>query len=709
MRFTFAAVLALGIAVRSSDAFLPPALKLRMSGMHMSSKYTALYQTSDDENIDGDEGNDDDGQGSSRIRDMMKLAKEQSSSSAMEALPRAVENPFLNPPPPPPPTPGALSVEEQARMFREMMAGNQSPATPQQLPPVTRTAKTDEAGRPVGRNPDADKITNTSDLYFAQLKRDSTVRTLGRIRGDDGVSEAIFEDTGITELSGLLKENPFLKGKKEDERSLLDNLPDEVVAPYFQSNNLSEEEKSVSGISYKQRLMERRQKTSGGSSTPVSASQVEATPIQPPQEQKPETMVLETNTPPPVPSVPEVVPQASTKPPLPPPPPPPQQKPETVALETNTPLPAPLEVEVVPQASTKPPLPPPQQQQPPTLDLEETPRPFTVTSSNDVRKQNLRTLMGLVLKHRGGPSFGKGRLKGQDVDLFEGLVKEITNMLQDEAKVAQADLPIPTTAIVEENPTVVTESASGDAESTNIDSTIACIEGAITMYKNSPPAIRESVLATLRAALISAVDTCNIALAPQPAPPVTASADASIDSMVVCIEGAATMYKNCPPALKESVLVTLRMALMSAVETCNIILSQGQLTPPVAAVESAPVQQPTASIATTSSQVSPSPIPAGMDDNSKALEKAYEKIESASGNGKLGLRSDLTSSEATELADELVGMGKILMEELDTGIPDPEPEIDSLEAPDNAVGEESSVTSRYQQMLAKARAEKAKS
>jgi hypothetical protein len=462
------------------------------------------------------------------------------------------------------------------------------------------------------------------------------------------------------------------KSQKDEERALLDNLPDEVVAPYFRTKTVNLEELSRPGISYKQRLMEKRSKRSGGGNTPVS------TPA--PQEIS-EASVVEV-PPPQTPSEPE------------------QESP-------------------VPQASTTPPLPTPQQQvPPPPAPVAETPKPHNVTSSNDVRKQNLRTLMGLVLKHRGGPGFGMGRLKGQDVDLFEGLIEEITNMLRDEAN--QPSIDTSASTIVEESPAVVTVSppvqaapvvsqpetpvaASVSAEPANIDSTIACIEGAITMYTNSPPAIQDSVLGTLRAALMSAVDTCNIALA-QPAPVVPASPDASITGMIACIQGAVTMYKNSPPVLKESVLVTLRLALMSAVETCNTILSPGQIAPPVAVVESSPAPEVAPPVAVVES---PSPVSVGMDTNSAALEKIYQKLQSASGDGKLGLRSDLAAGEASQLADELVNMRDILMGELQAGIPDPEPAIESSPAPDNAVSQDSSATSRYQIMLAKAKAEKA--
>jgi hypothetical protein len=210
------------------------------------------------------------------------------------------------------------------------------------------------------------------------------------------------------------------------------------------------------------------------------------------------------------------------------------------------------------------------------------------------------------------------------------------------------------------------------------------------MYKNSPASIQESVLATLRVALVSAVDICNTALASQPAPSIAASPDARIEGTIACIEGVIAMYKNSPPQLKESMLTTLRAALISAVETCNIVIGDSSSPPPP------PPVAPTVDVSPT--QVSQPPQAMATDPNSKALEEIYEKVKAASGDGNLGLRSDLTAAEATDLADQLVDMRSILMEELDSGIPEPVA----------VVSQESSASSRYQEMLAKARSEKAK-
>jgi hypothetical protein len=110
-----------------------------------------------------------------------------------------------------------MSVEEQAAKFREMMMQQQSapvqqppPPPPQVQPLPVQRMRPDP--RPVGRNRDADTVANTADLYFAQLKRDSTVRTLARQHGDVEKANAVFQDEGIERLKDVLTKNPHLQG-----------------------------------------------------------------------------------------------------------------------------------------------------------------------------------------------------------------------------------------------------------------------------------------------------------------------------------------------------------------------------------------------------------------------------------------------------------------------------------------------------------------
>jgi hypothetical protein len=446
--------------------------------------------------------------------------------------------------------------------------------------------------------------------------------------------------------------------QKEEELALYESLPDEMIRPYFETKNMAETEKAESGISYKQKLMERRKKTLKGE-TPQTVSSPPETPKQ--EEAVVNTVEVTPPTPPSPVAEPPVVPQ----------------------MKITTPPPSP------PQQQQQ------QQQQQPAAPSVETTKSTSIPTNPEEIRQQVRTLMGLTLKHRGGPGFGRGRLKGQEIDQFEGLLKEITTILKGESQLAQ---PVDSTtepamslsALEPVSVPVQAAAAAASVETVNIDSTIACIEGAIAMYKNSPASIQESVLATLRVALVSAVDTCNTALASQPAPSIAASPDARIEGTIACIEGVIAMYKNSPPQLKESMLTTLRAALISAVETCNIVIGDSSSPPPP------PPVAPTVDVSPT--QVSQPPQAMATDPNSKALEEIYEKVKAASGDGNLGLRSDLTAAEATDLADQLVDMRSILMEELDSGIPEPVA----------VVSQESSASSRYQEMLAKARSEKAK-
>jgi hypothetical protein len=249
------------------------------------------------------------------------------------------------------------------------------------------------------------------------------------------------------------------------------------------------------------------------------------------------------------------------------------------------------------------------------------------------------------------------------------------------------------------------------------------------MYKNSPPELKESVLVTIRAALASAINTCNAILISQPPPAIGGNQDWRIDNMISVIDGAITMYKNCPPELKESVIVTLRAALMSAVQTCDGVLGTNQALPtptspavaePAKAVSTPSMSIPAEPLDTSFHQVvvhDPPPSPPveassiDTDSNSRTLETIYEKVIAASGDGKFGLRSDLGANEANELAESLVEMRKTLMKELEMGIPAPglatEKETNEvLVVAANGTTESSSV-SKYQQMLAKARATKA--
>lgn len=250
MRFSCAAVAAFcAVVARTSsstscDAFVVPTTRSMAGGLKASSpggsrdsndfvgrlSSSVSLSMSDvgngsEQSKHEEEDPDEPASGSSRFKEMMAAAKLDEGGGGGGGLGfggRAIENPFLsqsNSSPPTNPSPSSnvdeMSVEEQARRFREMMEQQQQGGVgggAAQPPPVKRVAQTDRAGRPVGRNRDADTIANTADLYFAQLKRDSTVRTMARIRGEDEIAESVFTDEGVKQLEDLLVENPYLKG-----------------------------------------------------------------------------------------------------------------------------------------------------------------------------------------------------------------------------------------------------------------------------------------------------------------------------------------------------------------------------------------------------------------------------------------------------------------------------------------------------------------
>jgi len=598
-----------------------------------------------------------------------------------------------------------LSVEEQARRFREMMQNGGSGAGADVPPPPRRVAQTDRAGRPVGRNRDADTIANTADLYFAQLKRDSTVRGMARLRGDQEEADKVFEDEGIKELEKMVTENPYLKGQREKEKNFFDTVPEELIKPFFDPDKLPEDEKTKSGVSYKEMLEKRRQKKGG-------VQQTQAAPAPPTMQPTPQ-VAQEGQTPPQQQSAPEPVVASQ-------PPPQPQQPVSQPAYAQQTPA--------QPQMAS--------------------PQQVSTPSNPEDTKRMMRTTMGMLLKHRGGPGFGKGRLKGGEIDKFENLAQDVVGTLRAESSQSSvagpqttAQPPMPQQSMAPPAPAASAYSApaapAAQADPSQLGSMIACIEGAITMYKNSPVELKSSVMALLRDALASAVTTCDGVIgSPDMNPAPTMS---QVEGTIAVIEGAISMYKNSPAELQSSVLFTLRAALRSAVSTCNSMLGtpppvQPQQayqqpvqpppqvqqpivqTPPPQAQQVAPqVQQqaPPAAVQTMPQEVSPQPAPAvvpATDRNSKALDDIYNRLQGAHGDGTLGLRPDLTSEDASELADKLAEMRGILMEELDAGIPDPNdtaPAPATQQAKASAPSDGTSTVSKYQQMLAKAKAEKA--
>jgi len=169
----------------------------------------ASSSSSEGESEASGEAAEEEGQGGSRFKEMMEKGKQAQPASAPEGSGPILYNPMeglaSSSPKQAPDASTELSMQEQAQLFQKFMEMQQKGGA---APAQERPSK---PGKKVGRNRDADTIANTADLYFAQLKRDSTVRTIARYEGDQERANAVFEDEGVKELEGMLQANPYLK------------------------------------------------------------------------------------------------------------------------------------------------------------------------------------------------------------------------------------------------------------------------------------------------------------------------------------------------------------------------------------------------------------------------------------------------------------------------------------------------------------------
>ena len=123
--------------------------------------------------------------------------------------------PFTLPPPPvqqqmQQPAP----VQTQQQSASAVKAPQFVPNTPSSIEPplpTTRTKSTPDSPRPVGYNADAYAVSNTADVYFAQLKQDSKIRKIARLQGDYETSERVFGDVSVKEIGDSWNSNPYTK------------------------------------------------------------------------------------------------------------------------------------------------------------------------------------------------------------------------------------------------------------------------------------------------------------------------------------------------------------------------------------------------------------------------------------------------------------------------------------------------------------------
>mmetsp|Transcript_18377 Transcript_18377/g.27720 ORF Transcript_18377/g.27720 Transcript_18377/m.27720 type:complete len:733 (+) Transcript_18377:106-2304(+) len=488
------------------------------------------------------------------------------------------------------------------------------------LPPNPKTLG--DEPRPQGYNEDAYAVSNTADVYFAQLKQDSRVRKRAWLSGDKDTANQVFTDPTVTVIKDQWVDNPYTREKNiQEARAEIEG----AVRMQLGGDDDTKTSKFTSGVSYKQKLEQmkaKRGKGGGGAfqQSPPEPEQVVSTPpppvqVAPPAPKVQEPIAPKMQEPPAAPVVPVVQPPV-----------PKQQPPAPVQPKAITP----------PVVAT------------PTRSEEATEQALPGALSEDEKRRELRTLQGLLLKQRGGPGFGAGRLREAEAQRLEKSLETVMGILRSEDGDFIAGTPSTATAA-------------------------------------TPPPVAQAPKPVQPAQPVKPAQPMQPPVPAQPAQPVQpiksapAPVQSQIDPMtgsIACVEAALKMYQDASPAERQVMMIPLREALMAAASGANKVISETELKAHKAAMEAGPpetaptMQQaaPMMGFPTTYAVTKPDDAPeaaaAPADaDNMTKLNNAYDALTNAQGSGKLGLKN-LSGGEAGALANQVEAMRGVLLDEL---------------------------------------------
>eukprot|EP00984_Skeletonema_dohrnii_P028718 scaffold18793_cov113-Skeletonema_dohrnii-CCMP3373.AAC.2 len=484
-------------------------------------------------------------------------------------------------------------------------------------PPLPPNPKRGDDPRPQGYNADAYAVSNTADVYFAQLKQDSRVRKRAWLAGDKDTANQVFTDQTVKEIREGWVDNPYTKEKNiQEARAEIEG----AVRMQLGGDDDTKTSKFTSGVSYKQKLEQmkaKRGKGGGGAvqQSPPEPEQVVSTPpppvqVAPPAPKVQEPIAPKMQEPPAAPVVPVVQPPV-----------PKQQPPAPVQPKAITP----------PAVAT------------PTRSEEATEQALPGALSEDEKRRELRTLQGLLLKQRGGPGFGAGRLREAEAQRLEKSLETVMGILRSEDGDFIAGTP----------------------------STAAAVA--------TPPPVAQAPKPVQPAQPMQPPVPAQSAQPVQPIQSAPAPVQSQIDPMtgsIACVEAALKMYQDASPAERQVMMIPLREALMAAASGANKVISETELKAHKAAMEAGPpetaptMQQaaPMMGFPTTYAVTKPddaaeaAAAPADADNMTK-LNNAYDALTNAQGSGKLGLKN-LSGGEAGALANQVEAMRGVLLDEL---------------------------------------------
>jgi len=451
------------------------------------------------------------------------------------------------------------------------------PAAGESITPTTVNPK-DFIPRGSG-NKDACDITNPADVYLAQLKRDSAVRSEARKKGDMETANKPFEDFGVKAIGDILSEELIASRREQlaQNGGEFETSRDEMIIPYAEEEDTRNN--NYTGISYRQKLMEKKKLKAIDQEVASEPGVAEVAPVVVPE--------------------PTLEPLEAERAPS------PNLGPNTEEEETpNFALPVKTDAEMPPISA------------PSMEDSEET-------------RRSIRNLMGLILKQRGGPGFGAGRLKEAEATRLENNASEITALLKLETGIDTT--PSPTT--VEKNQVRLDLPVSKlDREPSSVIGAIACVQAAATMYLDADAVSQDDLIVTVRDALASALDTLDDEIK-----------NRSADNVAP---------QQHPPPSKPVFATTMEFP-----DTFQVA-KKSEIEPEITSID----------VKYTQSEATLGGAASSVDSNSAALQDVYETLKSVSGDQKFGL-GNVSSDDASNIKDALIEMRGLLMDELDSGIP----------------------------------------
>mmetsp|Transcript_17811 Transcript_17811/g.25168 ORF Transcript_17811/g.25168 Transcript_17811/m.25168 type:complete len:650 (-) Transcript_17811:238-2187(-) len=182
------------------------------------------------------------------------------------ANPEAAKNMQIPSPPSPPQlaTTTSTGTSDIGGVNNSLMT--EGPDAPLQSSSITQNGNNDEANDPYAfipkppkeANRDAYEIQNTADVYFAQLKRDSTVRAIARKAGDIETANKPFSDPGVHAIKGILSDElqEARRERRQKGNEQFTTSRDEMLFAYEDTPDIDESVKRSSGVSYRQKMEE---------------------------------------------------------------------------------------------------------------------------------------------------------------------------------------------------------------------------------------------------------------------------------------------------------------------------------------------------------------------------------------------------------------------------------------------------------------------